>query len=125
MGIVTEYLRRVSPSGPGETDAGLLSRYVRERQGEAFALLVQRHGPLVLGVCRRALGPTPDADDAFQATFLALARNAGRVRDCLPGWLYRVAVRSSRKALRRTQTLPAQEAADPSDPFATIEWQDV
>jgi RNA polymerase sigma factor (sigma-70 family) len=124
LGIVTDYLRRVSPSAE-ETDAELLSRYVRERQGEAFALLVQRHGPMVLGVCRRALGLTPDADDAFQATFLALARNAGRVRGCLPGWLYRVAVRSSRKALRRTHPSPGPDAADPSDPFATVEWQDV
>jgi RNA polymerase sigma factor (sigma-70 family) len=125
FGIVTDYLRRVAPVAGGDSDAGLLGRYVRDREAEAFASLVQRHGPMVLGVCRRALGPSPDADDAFQATFLALARNAGRVRSCLPGWLYRVAVRASRKALARRPGEPAPEVADPGDPFAAVEWRDV
>jgi RNA polymerase sigma factor (sigma-70 family) len=104
----------------------LLALYDRERDADAFALLVRRHGPMVLGVCRRTLGNSADADDAFQATFLALARNAGRVNDSIPGWLFRVAVRTSRRALRRHRR-PAIAAApaDAGDPFASVEWRDL
>src|SRR5262245_58581854 len=124
--IVTGYLRRLAALNEGRTDVDLLARYARQRDDEAFALIVRRHGPMVLGVCRRALGHTADADDAFQATFLALARNAAQVTDCVPGWLYRVAVRASRKALRRYVSTPdLDEAVDPSDPLATIEWREV
>ena len=97
LGIVTAYLRRAAADTDAATDAQLLERYARNRDEDAFALLVERHGPLVLGVCRRALGHSPDSEDAFQATFLALALNPGRVRDSLPGWLYRVAVRHSKR----------------------------
>src|SRR5262245_48382179 len=124
--IVTGYLRRLAALNEGRTDVDLLARFARHRDDEAFALIVRRHGPMVLGVCRRALGHTADADDAFQATFLALARNASKVTDCVPGWLYRVAVRASRKALRRhVSTSVGDEAADPSDPLAAVEWRDV
>src|SRR5262245_47837176 len=124
--VVTGYLRRLAAPNEGRTDAELLARYARQRDDEAFALIVRRHGPMVLGVCRRALGHTADADDAFQATFLALARNAAQVTDCVPGWLYRVAVRASRKALRRYVPTPDRdEPADPSDALAAVEWRDV
>src|SRR5437868_13581251 len=107
-------------------DADLLARYARDRDGDAFALLLRRHGPLVLGVCRRALGPTPDADDAFQATFVALARRAGRVSESVPGWLFRVAVRTSRRALRRAKrVVTATEVRDRTDDLAAVEWREV
>lgn len=126
LGIVTAYLRRASADAEAATDAALLDRFARRRDQDAFTLLVERHGPLVLGVCRRTLGHTPDADDAFQATFLALALNTGRVHESLPGWLYRVAVRASRKALRRQVRVEhVQETADPADPFAEVEWREV
>ena len=108
----------------------LLTRYARERDPDAFAGLVQQFGPLVLGVCRRVLGPSGDADDAFQAVFLALARQAHSFRDAqaLPAWLHRVALRTARKALARRAAAPApgtHEPADPCDPFANVAWKDV
>jgi RNA polymerase sigma factor (sigma-70 family) len=121
---VTAYLRQVTTAVQGLTDAELLRRYIDQHDADAFAVLVHRHGPMVFGVCRRALGFSPDAEDAFQATFLALARSARKIDECLPGWLYRVAVRVSRKALRRT-THPGDERADTRDPFADAEWRDV
>jgi RNA polymerase sigma factor (sigma-70 family) len=86
----------------GMTDGQLLERFAarRDADGEiAFAALVARHGPMVLGVCRQLLGDPHDAEDAFQATFLALARKAGSLRwpDRLGPWLYGVAQRKTRK----------------------------
>lgn len=93
------------------TDAELLGRFVDDRNEEAFAELVRRHGTAVLAVCRRVTGNRDDADDAFQATFLVLARKAGRVRpgSALGGWLYGVAIRAARKALARSSRQRARE----------------
>jgi RNA polymerase sigma factor (sigma-70 family) len=124
--IVTDYLRRVAAPLESRTDAELLALHASERDADAFAILVRRHGPMVLGVCRRALGNSADADDAFQATFLALAKSGRRVNDSVPGWLFRVAVRSSRKALRRhDRPVLKAEQADSEDPFASVEWRDL
>jgi RNA polymerase sigma factor (sigma-70 family) len=95
---------------PGPPDDDLLDRFLgpdRTAAEEAFQELVGRHGLLVLGVCRQILGQEQDAEDAFQATFLVLARYAGQIRHrrLLDRWLYqvayRIAVRSRSESARR------------------------
>jgi len=105
--------RIVPPLDTPESDAELIGRYVADRDEAAFAAVVRRHGRVVLGVCRRVLGNPADADDAFQATFLVLARKAHRVtfRADLSGWLFAVAVRAAREALRRRTRRAARETS--------------
>src|SRR6266481_3996807 len=75
------------------SDAELLRRFANQRDEGTFAVLLQRHGPMVLGVCRRVLRDPHDAQDAFQATFLVLVRRAASVvpREMVGNWLYGVA----------------------------------
>jgi RND family efflux transporter MFP subunit len=83
------------PDAAGLSDARLVERFVATRDEAAFELLLWRHGPTVLGVCRRTLRHPHDAEDAFQATFLTLARKAGALAraEAVGSWLYRVAYR--------------------------------
>ena len=67
------------PNGAGLSDAQLLNRYISTRDEPAFEAIVRRHGPMVFAVCQRILGNRHDAEDAFQGTFLVLARKAGSV----------------------------------------------
>jgi RNA polymerase sigma factor (sigma-70 family) len=105
------------------TDADLLTRFVDDRDADAFAELVRRHGPLVRGVARRRLTNAHDADDVVQATFLALARQANRLgrNRPLPGWLFtvahRVACKTQRAAARRPGPLPDAITGPHVDPL--------
>jgi RNA polymerase sigma factor (sigma-70 family) len=124
-----DHLRRVTapPATEAADDAVLLDRFVRLRDGTAFAALVARHGGMVLHVCRRILGDLHAAEDAFQAAFLVLARRAEAIRrrQSLAAWLHAVAYRVAHKARlsaagrkRREADGPAPEPAAPhTDPL--------
>jgi RNA polymerase sigma factor (sigma-70 family) len=112
-------------------DRELLERFISGRDEDAFSTLLRRHGPMVLGVCRRELRHAQDAEDAFQATFLILARKAAsiRKRDALASWLHGVAVRAARNlrrgALRRAaREAPAADVPQP-DAVAELTWREV
>jgi RNA polymerase sigma factor (sigma-70 family) len=104
-GHFTAVLRHLQRAGAGpeteaRTDRQLLDQFARHGNDQAFAQVVRRHGALVLGVCWRVLRQSQDAEDAFQATFLVLARKAGAIRwhDSVGSWLHAVAYRLAQKA---------------------------
>ncbi|HZY84270.1 MAG TPA: sigma-70 family RNA polymerase sigma factor [Gemmataceae bacterium] len=114
------------PGAAGPSDGELLTRCARHKDGAAFEALVRRHGPMVLGVCRRLVRHAQDAEDCFQAAFLVLAQRAGSVRGgSLASWLYGVAYRvclrcrrsTSRRCVRERQVgqMPQPEVA-PAEP---------
>ena len=118
LATVTRQVRSLAEP-PELTDGQLLRRFTARRDGAAFAALVRRHGRLVWGVCRHVLVNHHDAEDAFQATFLALARGAASIRkaESLASWLhgvaYRVATTVRRTAaVRRRAGQRAQVAED-------------
>jgi RNA polymerase sigma-70 factor (ECF subfamily) len=125
---VLRRLRGLTAAGGGDapTDRELLTRFAGRHDEGAFAALVARHGPMVLGVCRRVLADRHAAEDAFQATFLVLARRAGSVRrpERLGSWLHGVALRAASRARVEAAKRRAREAcasARPSpDPLAEI-----
>ncbi len=105
-GIVLRQMERLFRDGTltGLGDGQLLERYLTRRDEDAFEALVDLHGPMVLGLCRRMLRDPRDIEDAFQATFLVLVRKAPAIRDrnLLSNWLYGVAFRVARRARNRT-----------------------
>jgi RNA polymerase sigma factor (sigma-70 family) len=114
----------VDPAGVvTATDRDLLTRFVAGDDG-AFAEVVARHAGLVMGVCRRVLREAADAEDAFQATFLVLARKAGSMawQDSVAGWLHETARKSALKlrgSIARRVVLEHQAAATLEDPAVT------
>src|SRR5262249_61635323 len=96
------FLRQLAATDPTRqlADRELLQRFITRHDEAAFGELVRRYGPMVSRLCRRVLRDEDDAEDAFQATFLVLSRNAPsvRVQQSVGGWLYRVAYRLAQKA---------------------------
>jgi RNA polymerase sigma factor (sigma-70 family) len=131
LGTVLHHIHRLAGSS-GLDDLGdgdLLERFAARGEEAAFTVLVRRHGPMVLGVCRRLLPHGPDAEDAFQATFLVLFRRArsldraGSVANWLYTVAYHVALRARADAARRQQR---ERAAPPRDyPSAANGWSDL
>jgi RNA polymerase sigma factor (sigma-70 family) len=121
-----DHLRRLAGPDPADpSDGELLTRFVRDRDHGAFAALVERHGRLVFGACRRTLGDVHLAEDCFQSAFIALARQAASLhgRSSLAGWLYTVARRAARKTRDRTHRpviLRTEVPAAGRDPLAEI-----
>jgi RNA polymerase sigma factor (sigma-70 family) len=125
MKELIDHLRRVAlhATATGPTDGDLLDRFLTDRDEVAFEALVRRHGPMVLGVCRRLLRHAQDAEDAFQATFLVLVRKATTIlpRDRVGDWLYGVARQTARKAnasraRRRTRERSPDGLPEPAAP---------
>ena len=94
------------------TDGKLLAQFLAQKDGPAFAELVRRHGPMVIGVCRRVIGNHHDAEDAFQATFLVLARKAASLAtyEQLAGWVHEVAYRTAQEVRGRLARQQSREA---------------
>lgn len=121
-------LRRVvlPRASDGLTDAQLLERFLQSRDEAAFELLVWRHGAMVLNVCRRVLSREHDAEDAFQAAFLTLARKADTIgkRTAVGSWLYKVAYRIAlrARAVPPPQALPQEPLRDAAaaEPLARL-----
>jgi RNA polymerase sigma factor (sigma-70 family) len=133
-GTIGAFMRRIrgmvgAPVGEESTDGQLLRRFAEGHDHAAFETLLQRHGPLVLALCRRVLGDAHDAEDAFQATFLVLARRASTLdrQGTVAGWLYTVAyhiaLRAKADAVRRRERerrvapVPRTETADDLRPI--------
>jgi RNA polymerase sigma factor (sigma-70 family) len=114
------------------SDGQLLERFIHRQEEAAFETLVRRHGPMVLGVCRRVLGNVHDADDAFQATFLVLVRKAASVvpRERVGNWLYGVAYHTALKARgtsarRRGKERQVSDMPEPAAPDADGRWREL
>src|SRR5262245_39073551 len=123
---VLKFIRGLRPTGRDAEapDEHLLARFASRRDEAAFAELVRRHGPMVYGVCARALGDSSDAEDACQATSLVLAHRAASVSRpwLLANWLHGVARRTALKARGRAVRRRAAESGastrigtDPAD----------
>jgi RNA polymerase sigma factor (sigma-70 family) len=117
LGSLLQHLRRLI-GGPAADapDAQLLSQFLDQQDETAFAALVARHGPLVLGVCRRVLHDPHAAEDVFQATFMVLAKRAGAIQrpEALSSWLYGVAYRVAARARFQAKQRQVHETQVPA-----------
>ena len=135
LSVLVQKLRRlVAKPSDGEADSVLLARFVKERDEQAFGLLMRRYGPMVMSACRRVAGHQQDAEDVFQATFLLLAHKAATIRNsaAVGSWLfgvaYRLALRVKARAARRRQheaLAAGPEACEHSDGLSWSELRSI
>ncbi|MFO0965529.1 MAG: RNA polymerase sigma factor [Gemmataceae bacterium] len=135
VGALPDFLQRLrhrlAAADEGMADADLLERFLTRRDEAAFETLVGRHGSMVLAVCGRVLGDAHAAEDAFQATFLILARQARAIRSwtSLGSWLHGVAYRAALKARAREACRRRHEREamlpEPTDPAGDVLWRDL
>jgi RNA polymerase sigma factor (sigma-70 family) len=132
VGAALRHLRRLTADRGDEQqpDRQLLQRFAASGNQDAFAALLRRHGPMVLGVCRSVLHDLHDAEDAFQAAFLVLAQKAGSVRqESVGGYLYRVAYHLAVRARAATARRRARERhaapPPPADPLLDLSLREV
>ena len=125
------YIRAVAAVSDSDefSDGELLDRFVRQRDEAAFAAIVARHGGMVWAVCRKFLDREQDAEDAFQAVFLTLARKAASAggRNCLPGWLHEVSRRITanlRREARRRAKVETAAAEQPRLVADDLTWRE-
>lgn len=123
--VLAYFRRQAVPGADVAPDCELLRQYVETGNETAFETLVRRHGPMVYGVARRVLRDGHAAEDAFQATFLALARKARSLRShaAVGGWLYRVALRAALRAKPQPAATPVQRTS--ADPAMDAEWSEL
>ncbi|HUR53427.1 MAG TPA: sigma-70 family RNA polymerase sigma factor, partial [Gemmataceae bacterium] len=125
---VVRHAEVLAASPSRASDAELLERFTGSKDEAAFAEIVRRHGPMVWAVCRHTLTEAADADDAFQATFLALVRSAHTIRtgSAVGGWLHGVAVRVCTKvrrgAVRRRQREQKVACPEADRPVPDSTW---
>ena len=132
MTTVLGHIRRLvaAQTASDRPDQQLLRRFAVEGDEAAFEALLRRHGPMVLGVCRRVLDCTQDVEDAFQATFVVLARKAATIRkpESVGSWLHGVAFRIARQIKAATRPGAALTAEGPpvdADPLGELTWREV
>jgi RNA polymerase sigma factor (sigma-70 family) len=133
LATVLEHIRTLTagPKGSEQTDGNLLRAFLKHYDQAAFETLVRRHGPMVLRVCRRTLGNVHDAEDALQATFLVLARQAASVRkrESLGSWLhgvaYRMAANVRRAAARRHKHEARANPNQTKDPSLSVAMKEL
>jgi RNA polymerase sigma factor (sigma-70 family) len=127
--IIGQVVRALAMDLPDVSDGDLLARYLANRDADAFAALVRRHGPMVRGVCRRILRHEHDAEDAFQATFLVLVRKANTIKpkDVVGNWLYGVAYQTAVRARALAAKRRGREttSAELAEPIAAIDHQEL
>lgn len=130
-GLIKQLQTGLVPNPPDQSDRESLCAFIRFNDQASFAAIIQRHGPMVLRVCQRVLLHAQDAEDAFQATFLILARRAATIDKAasIAGWLHGVACRVSLRAKRDAGRRRARErqsvSPTPQDPAESLAWQDV